>query len=54
MNTYNIQFHDKIRKFPELLVFLKNFVEFELTMVNEPSVFEPSRFDCRYLFGLQS
>ena len=53
MSTHNIQFHDKIRKLPEIFVFLsyrKNFLrlknEFELAMVNEPSVFEPSRFDC--------
>ena len=52
MSTHNIQFH-KIRKNPKIFVFLryrKNFVgtknEFELAMVNEPSVFELSRFDC--------
>ena len=53
MSTYNIQFHDKIRKFPEIFVFLryrKNFVglknKFESAMVNEPSGFELLRFDC--------
>ena len=53
MNTHNIQFQDKIRKFFLVFVFLscrKNFVgtknEFELTMVNEPSVFELLMFDC--------
>ena len=53
MSTLNIQFQDKIRKFPEIFIFLsyrKNFLglknEFELAIVNEPSVFEPSRFDC--------
>ena len=53
MSTYNAQFHDKIRKIPEIFVFLscrKNFVgtqkEFELAMVNEPSVFELLSFDC--------
>ena len=53
MSTHNIQFHDKIRKFPKIFVFLscrKNFVgaknEFELAIVNEPSVFELLRFDC--------
>ena len=35
MGTHNIQFHDKISK-------KKN--EFELAMVNEPSVFELLRF----------
>ena len=52
---HNIQFHDKMRKFPSIFVFfhartswgLKN--EFELAMVNEPSVFELSRFNCVYL-----
>ena len=54
MSTHNIQFHDKIRKFPFIFVFLrairkislglKN--EFELAMVNEPSVFELLRFYC--------
>ena len=53
MSTHNIQFRDKIRKFLQVFVFLscwKNLVgtknEFELAMVNEPSVFELSRFDC--------
>ena len=40
MSTHNIQFHDKIR----ISLGLKN--EFELAMVNEPSVFELLRFDC--------
>ena len=50
MSTHNIQFHDKTRKqslnicFLELwkAMGLKN--EFELAKVNEPSVFESSRF----------
>ena len=49
MSTHKIQFYDKIRKFPEIFVFLsyrKNFVgehnEFESSKVNEPSVFESS------------
>ena len=49
MSTQNIQFHDKIRKFPEIFVFLsyrKNFVgeqnEFESSKINEPFVFESS------------
>ena len=53
MSAHNIQFHDKIRKFPYVFVFLsyrKNFLRthkrFELAMVNEPSVFELLRFDC--------
>ena len=53
MSTHNIQFHHKIRKFPKYFFFWsfrKNFVgtknEFELAMVNEPSVFEPLRFYC--------
>ena len=52
MSTHNIQFHDKIRKFPQIFVFMsyrKNFVwtnnEFESSMVNEPSLFELLRFD---------
>ena len=54
MSTHNKQFHDKIRKKSVNICFLelteklrrasKN--EFELAMVNEPSVFELSRFDC--------
>ena len=49
----SIQFRDKVRKFPKFFVFLsyrKNFEgtknEFELAMVNEPSVFELLRFGC--------
>ena len=56
MSTNNIQFHDKTRTFSLIFVFmsyLKNFVgtqkEFELAMVNKPSVFELLRFDCIYL-----
>ena len=52
MSTHNIQFHDKVRKFRYIFVFLnnrKNFVgtqnEFELAIV-KPSVFELLRFDC--------
>ena len=55
MSTHIIQFHDKIRKFPYIFVFLgyrkkkglKN--EFELAMVDEPSRFELLRFDCNLL-----
>ena len=54
MSTHNKQLHDKIRKNPKIFVFLsywKNFVgtekrlkkEFESSMVNEPSGFEPLR-----------
>ena len=58
MHTHTIPFHDKIIKknkslnicFMELSEEshsdLKN--EFESAMVNEPSVFEPNRFDCIY------
>ena len=51
MSTHNIQFHDKIRKFTLYICFLELSGEFRqkrvrITMVNEPSVFEPSRFDC--------
>ena len=53
MSPENIQFHDKIRKFLKIFVFLsyrKNFVgtqnEFELAMRNDPSMFELLRFDC--------
>ena len=53
MSTHNVQFRDKIRNFPKYLFScaigrimcgLKN--EFELAMVNEPSVVELLRFDC--------
>ena len=54
MSTLNIQFHDKIKKKFLYICFLKlskefhraSKYEFELAMVNEPSVFEPSRFNC--------
>ena len=53
MSTLNIQFHDKMTKFPQIFVLLsywKNFIglknEFELAMANEPSVFELPRFHC--------
>ena len=50
MNTHNIQFHDKISLiicFLELAEeFRRDKNEFELAMVNEPSVFELLRFDC--------
>ena len=52
MSTHNIQFCDKMRKFPLIFVFLscrKDFKnEFKLPKVNEPSVFELSRFDCTF------
>ena len=57
MSTQNIHFHDKTRNFPKIslnICFLqlseefprdsKN--EFESANVNEPSVFEPSKFYC--------
>ena len=53
MSTHNIQFYDEIKKNPTFFYFvaigrtsqgLKN--EFELAMVNAPSVFELLRFDC--------
>ena len=56
MSTHNIQFHDKIRKLLKYLFSwatgrvsqgLKN--EFELAMVNEPSVFELLNFDCTFI-----
>ena len=56
MSTYNIQFRDKIRQFPKIyfLSYRKNFVglkkQFEIAMVNEPSVFELLRFDYFILF----
>ena len=47
MPTRNIQFYDKIRKFPKIFVFLsyrKNFVgtqkRVRISHENEPSVFE--------------
>ena len=41
MSTHNIQFHHKIRKFPKYLFSGGTKNEFELAIVNEPSVFEP-------------
>ena len=56
MSTNNIQFHDEARKKSLYTFFfrtigrislgLKN--EFEIEMVNEPSVFELLRFDCSW------
>ena len=52
MSTHNIQFHDKIRKFPLVFVFLsyrKNFVGTQKRVrINhdKPLVFELLRFDC--------
>ena len=51
MSTHNIQFHDKKKSlnicFLELSEeFRRDKNEFELAMVNEPSMFESSRFDC--------
>ena len=50
--VHTIQFHDKIRKFPQLFLLLseefhrdpKN--EFELARVNKPSMFKLLMFDC--------
>ena len=58
MSAHNIQFLDKIKKkhFPKYLFSgaigrisygLQN--EFELAMINEPSVFESSRFYCSWI-----
>ena len=52
MSTQNIQFHDKVKKkkTPKFCVlelseeFRRDSNEFELAMVNEPSVFESLRF----------
>ena len=52
--THNIQFHTKIRKFPQIFVFWgdrKNYVGTRKLVqmshvVNEPSVFKLLRFDC--------
>ena len=55
MSAYNIQFHDKIRKFPEIFVFLscrKNFVRTQ-KQVNKPSVFKSSRFYCMSVHNLR-
>ena len=59
MSTNNIQFHDKIRKFPQniILVFLSYWNNFlgmqktkvKSTMVNEPSMFESLKFYYIYL-----
>ena len=53
MSTHSIQFHDKIRKFPNYLfswaigrILWGLQTEFESAMVNEPSVFELLKFDC--------
>ena len=51
MSTHNLQFRDKMGKFPKYLFselseeFRRDSKKFELAMVNEPSVFELSRFD---------
>ena len=52
--SMNIQFHDK--KFSLNICFLELLEEFRMdsktsskAIVNEPSVFEPSRFDCMVL-----
>ena len=57
MSTHNIQFHDRIRKFPQNSVnicLLEVHVseefrgdEFVSVMVNEPLVLQLLRFDCR-------
>ena len=54
MSTHNIQFHDKIRKFPyiflaigRILQGLKN--ECESSKVNKPSVCESSRIFCLFM-----
>ena len=51
MSTHNIQFHEKVSLTFCFLELAKEFCrdsknEFELAMVNEPSVFELLRFDC--------
>ena len=50
MSSHNVQFHDKIRKFPEIFVFLsyrRNFKGTQKTSHgNEPSVFELFRCEC--------
>ena len=48
MSTYNIQFHDKIRKKIPKYYFLELLEGFcrESTTVNEPSGFEPLRLYC--------
>ena len=57
MSTHNIQFHDKILKYPYIFVFTsyrKNFVgtknEFKSAVVKKPSVFELLRFNCTRCF----
>ena len=57
MSTHNILYHDKIRKKPCIFVFLsyrENSVGtqngFEPSKINEPSVFEPSRFYRGFIF----
>ena len=59
MSTHNILSHDKIGKTHKISLdtcflelseyFRRDTNEFELAMVNEPSVFELLRFDCNYL-----
>ena len=55
MRTRNIQFHDKISISICFLELSEEFRreskknEFEFAMVNEPSVFELLKFDCKYL-----
>ena len=58
MSTHSIQFHDKIKKNPKMLVFWKKTSEefcrnskneLELSMVNEPLMFELLRFDCTFI-----
>ena len=56
MSTQNIQFHDQNVKISQNICFLelpkglKN--EFQLAVVNEPSVFVPLRFYCIYHYKL--
>ena len=59
MSTHNIQCHDEIRTFPQILVpwsYWKNSVgtqnKFESAMVNEPSGFELLRFDCKLFINV--
>ena len=57
MSTHNLQFHDKIRKFSEIIVFWrcrKNFIGIQkfvrISHGKRALVFEPLRFDCSFLF----
>ena len=57
MSTQNIQFHNKLRKFPKVLDFLsyrKKLIRiqnvFELDMVNEPWMIELLRFGCTFFY----